>query len=224
MLAGEGVTAIWNDVVPEGRADFLAWHMQEHMAERVGLPGFRRGRRHAAMDAATSPAFFTLYEADTLEVLQGHDYTNRLNGMTPWTQRVMGTLRGTRRALARVVESHGPGLGGVMLTLRFEMAEGWQAAVPLVRAAADRPGIAGAHLCVTDAAASGAGSEEQRTRQGDAAPPSWFVLVEAADAAALDGLLTDAAMSATGVPPVAARGVYRLEFALGSVLMARPDG
>lgn len=214
-MAGEGVTAIWNDVVPEGRADFLAWHMQEHMAERVGLPGFRRGRRYVALDVTTSPAFFTLYEADTLQVLQGHDYTNRLNDMTPWTRRVMGTLRGTRRSVARVIESRGLGLGGIMLTLRFEVAEGWEAAVPLLRTAADRPGVAGAHLCVTDAGASSAGSDEQRTRRGDEGPPSWFMLIEGADAAALEQLLSGRELASADVPPVAARGVYRLEFARG---------
>lgn len=213
MLAGEGVTAIWNDVLPEARADFLAWHMREHMAERVGLPGFRRARRHVALDAATQPAFFTLYEADSLQVLQGHDYTNRLNGPTPWTRRVMPRLRNVARVLAQVVESRGAGLGGILLTLRFEADA--QAAMPLaalVRAAADRPGIAGAHLCRSDLVASTAGTEEQRSRAGHEAPlPAWFILVEAADPEALAGLLPAAELAAAGAGP-ALRGLYRLEF------------
>jgi hypothetical protein len=221
MLAGEGVTAIWNDVLPEARADFLAWHMHEHMAERVGLPGFRRGRRHVALDATTQPEFFTLYEADTLQVLQGHDYTNRLNGPTPWTTRVMATLRNTARALARVAESSGPGLGGIMLTLRFAAPPAAEPALAaLVRQAATLPGVAGAHLCVTDAAASGAGTTESASRQADAAPPAWFILVEAADAAALEGLLPDAALASAGAALPVARGLYRLEFLRGKTAFA----
>ena len=83
MLAGEAVVAIWNGIAPEARARFYDWHVNEHMPERVGIPGFRRGRRFIAVDAATHPEFFTLYEADTIEVLKGQDYANRLNDPTP---------------------------------------------------------------------------------------------------------------------------------------------
>src|ERR1700730_11880409 len=85
-LAGQGVAAIWNDILPEGRADFFEWHNREHMPERVGIPGFRRGRRYIALSGA--PEFFTLYETDSPEVLVGQDYLNRLNNPTPLTQRV----------------------------------------------------------------------------------------------------------------------------------------
>lgn len=211
MQVGMGVTAIWNDVLPEARADFLAWHMREHMAERVALPGFRRGRRHVALDATTQPAFFTLYEAESLDVLTGHDYTNRLNGPTPWTQRVMATLRSTTRVLARVEQSQGTGLGGVMLTLRFAGTQDASAAAPLLAGIAERPGIAGVHRCATDAPASGTETAEQRAREGDATLPAWFILVEAADAAPLAGLLPDAAFTAAGIA-TPQRGLYRLEF------------
>lgn len=212
MQAGQGVTAIWNDVLPEGLDAFRAWHLREHMPERVALPGFRRGRRLVAADGATRPTFFTLYETDGLHVLRGADYAQRLNAMTPWTQRVMGTIRGTARALAEVVESHGAGVGGAMLTLRFDARED---AAPLLIdqlcAVAQAPGVAAAHLCRTDADASRTGTAEQRTRQGDAVPPGWFILVEAADRAALDGVLPDGVPGALGR---AERGLYRLELLL----------
>ena len=82
-LAGQAVVAIWNDIAPEGRIEFYEWHNREHMPERVGIPGFRRGRRYIAKYGA--PEFFTLYEADTAEVLVGQDYLNRLNNPTPLT-------------------------------------------------------------------------------------------------------------------------------------------
>ena len=50
-LAGEGAVAIWHDIAPEGREDFYAWHGEEHMPERVGIPGFLRGRRYVAIEA-----------------------------------------------------------------------------------------------------------------------------------------------------------------------------
>ncbi len=82
MLAGEGAVAIWNGIAEEGRKDFYDWHLHEHMPERLGIPGFLRGRRYRAADKETKPEFFTLYETSTFEVIQGLDYLNRLNAPT----------------------------------------------------------------------------------------------------------------------------------------------
>jgi hypothetical protein len=213
MLAGEAVVAIWNGVTPEGRAEFYAWHLQEHMAERVGIPGFRRGRRYVALDAATQPEFFTLYEAETMQVLQGQDYANRLNAPSAWTKRATQGFRDTSRGLARVVESRGVGVGGVMMTLRLDAPDSATAAIAaLVRDAATAPRVAGAHLCIADAEASGVQTAESRARTDIAAPPSWIILLEATDAEALAALLPDAALHAAGAVGAIRRGTYRLEF------------
>src|SRR5262249_45357292 len=90
-LAGQGVGAIWNDTLPEGRAEFYEWHNREHMPERVGIPGFRRGRRYIALDAR--PEFFTLYETDGPHTLSGAEYLTRLNNPTPWTLRATRAFR-----------------------------------------------------------------------------------------------------------------------------------
>ncbi len=212
MLAGEAVVAIWNGVTPEGRADFYAWHLHEHMAERVGIPGFRRGRRYVALDAATQPEFFTIYEADSMGVLQGQDYANRLNAPSAWTRRATRGFRDTARALARVVESRGVGPGCVMLTLRFEAQPAAEPAIAaLVREAATRPRITGVHLCIGDEAASSADSEEIRGRTDILPPPSWIILAEATDAEALAPLFGANVLTQAGAgAPV--RGLYRVEF------------
>ena len=76
-LAGEAVVSIWHGIAPEGRDAFYAWHVHEHMPERVGIPGFLRGRRYIAERGG--PEFFTLYEASTVEVLGG---SGRFDGAT----------------------------------------------------------------------------------------------------------------------------------------------
>jgi hypothetical protein len=213
MLAGEAVVAIWNGVAEEGWATNYAWHLTEHVPERVGILGFRRGRRYRAADAATHPALFTLYEAETIQVLQGQGYTDRLNAPTPWTREAGRFSRDTSRGLARVVASHGPGVGGAMLTLRFDAPVAAQAAVAaLVREAAGAPRVTGAHLCVADATASGLVTEEKRGRTDIGAPPTWFALVEATDPEALAGLLPDAEMAGAGATGPFLRGTYRLEY------------
>jgi len=208
MLAGEAVVAIWNGIAPDARDDFYAWHNTEHMPERVGIPGFRRGRRYIAAEAGTHPEFFTLYETDTMQVLQGTDYTNRLNDPTPWTRAVTLGFLDTARALSRVVVSHGPGAGGMMLTIRFDCDDQHLPALrALVRAAGQAVRVTGAHLCLGDRAASEVRTTETKDRTDIVASPNCFIMVEATDVPALAQILEDRALSGAG-----ARGVYRLEY------------
>jgi hypothetical protein len=213
MLSGEAVVAIWNDITASGRDDFYAWHLHEHMPERAGIPGFRRGRRYIATDDATQPEFFTLYEADAMGVLQGSDYLSRLNAPTPWTRRATAEFRNTSRALARVLHSEGPGTGGVALTLRFDARH--ERALPLaalIRQAATAPRVTGAHLCAADDEASGQRTAESAGRTDLQPPPSWFAMLEATDREALADLLPEPELRAAGGMGAMARGLYRLEY------------
>ena len=213
MLAGEAVVAIWNDIAPEARTQFYDWHINEHMPERVGIPGFRRGRRAIALDAETQPEFFTLYEADRFEVLTGADYAARLNDPTPATRAVTAQFRATTRALARVVESLGPGPGGILLTLRFE-AEAMLAPElsAITRSCAGVPRVTGAHLCRTERDASALGTAETSARSDIEAPPAWFLLIEAADPLALDLAAVQQGVRAAGAHGPFVGGRYRLEY------------
>ncbi len=214
MLAGHAVVAIWNDITDEGRAEFYAWHLHEHMAERTAIPGFLRGRRYAGIDGAT-PAFFTLYEAEDMATLQGPGYLARLNAPSPWTRTATAAFRNTSRALARVLATHGPGAGAVALTLRFDAPSA--ATTPLralLRQAATRPRITGAHLCAADPDASAATTAESAGRTDLQRPPTWFAMLEATDPAALDGLLPDPDLLSAGTTPPL-RGLYRLEYTQG---------
>ena len=210
MLAGEAVVAIWNGVAPEAREQFYDWHINEHMPERVGIPGFRRGRRYIAADPATHPEFFTLYELDTLEVAKGADYTNRLNDPTPGTVASTSRFLDTFRALSRVLLSEGPGAGGAILTIRLDFPD---AALHDLRDAVSAcrglPRVTGAHLCQGDAAASAVRTTETKGRIDIREPPSRFIMVEATDVAALASALPDSALPAARA---IVRGIYRLEY------------
>ncbi len=188
MLAGEGAIAIWNGISDEGRADFYAWHLSEHMPERVGIPGFLRGRRYRAADDKTHPEFFTLYETQTFEVTQGADYLNRLNAPTSWTKRATAHFKTTSRSLARVVASFGVGSGGALLTLRFDIPDAESerkklAAVTMNVAAL--PEITGAHILKGDDEASGTKTAESKDRTDIEQPARWVILIEACSIEAL---------------------------------------
>ena len=181
-LAGMGVVAIWHDLLPEAKEEYCEWHSREHMPERVGIPGFRRGRRYLAVSG--TPEFFTLYEAESPEVLGGQDYLNRLNAPTEWSRRVMPSFRNFSRAICRVVFTNGVGSGGVMLTMRFDIDPARRAdALEALTRRILPPltfgnGIAGAHLCLTDEAISNVETAEKKTRPDALRVPAWIVLIE----------------------------------------------
>jgi len=183
------------------------------MPERVGIPGFRRGRRYIAADAATHPEFFTLYELDTMEVAKGSDYANRLNDPTPGTVASTSQFLDTYRALSRVLFSEGPGAGGVIQTIRLDFPDAALGAVrALVSASRTLPRVVGAHLCQGDLAASSVRTTETKGRTDIKQPPSRFIMIEATDTEALAEVLPDSVLADVGVRGPIERGVYRLEF------------
>lgn len=193
-LAGLGVVAIWHDLLPEAKDAFYEWHNREHMPERVGIPGFRRGRRYIATSG--TPEYFNLYEADSPEVLGGVDYLTRLNHPTPWTKEVVASFRNVARGICRVLYSTGVGQGGTMLTLRFDVPEESAADVAatlrqrLLPPLVDGPGIAGIHLCRADEAISRIETAEKKARSEGTQIPQWVVLVEGASDTAVASAAT----------------------------------
>ena len=181
-LAGMGAVAIWHDLVPEAKREFYEWHNREHMPERVGIPGFRRGRRYIALRGA--PEYFNLYEADSAEVLGGQDYLNRLNAPTEWTRRVVPSFRNVARSICRVAHTSGVGSGGTMLTMRFDIPPMHRARAVLALTRdvlpplAFRPGVSGVHLLLADEAASKVETAEKKARADATEVPTWVILVE----------------------------------------------
>lgn len=179
-ILGKGAVAIWHDIAPEGREEFYAWHGGEHMAERVGIPGFIRGRRYIAIEADLE--FFNLYETEDADVVRGPDYRARLDSPTPWTMATVRHFRSVARALAEVVASRGSADGGLIATLRFDLADGSLAPAELAECLlpdlCETAGIAAAHLLAADMSASGEGNAEQRARGSANAVPRHALLVE----------------------------------------------
>jgi hypothetical protein len=184
MLSGQAVVAIWNGITEAGRAEFYAWHVTEHVPERVSIPGFLRGRRYRAIDGKTHPEFFTLYEVESFEVTTSKGYMDRLNTPTPWTKTATAAFRDTSRGAARVLASAGPGSGGILATVRFNVTPDQEkparsALTDLMPAIAHLPMVTGAHLAATDTDVSRIKTVESKSRTDVQAPPSWFVLIEA---------------------------------------------
>jgi hypothetical protein len=227
-LLGTGVLAIWNGIKPEAEAEFVAWHVREHIPERVGLPGFLRGRRYVARDG--HPKYFNFYETATSGDLSSAAYQARLNAPTDWTRRVVAHFLDTSRTICDVAFSLGTGEGGVIEAITFETTWSPQAVSDGLRAAleaalADIPGLVGVHLLQGQAAAGQAATAEKALRGGPDKVAAWILLVEASTAEALQqfraGAGADAELARHGGAGAIARGIYALQFALTKAELAR---
>ncbi|WP_108658822.1 hypothetical protein [Acuticoccus kandeliae] len=221
-LIGTGAVAIWHDIMPEGRDQFYDWHGNEHMLERVGIPGFHRGRRYIALDADLE--FFNLYEADSLDLLKGPLYQDRLNSPTPWTVETVKFFRSVNRSLVHVAHSRGATEGGLCATLRYDVPDEavpghTEAARTLLDGIAALPEIAGVHLMVSDKAASAVDTAERKARSEANRIPAWIAMVEGwGDAPRFMDLcrerLAPAAFTAIGADAVEGLGLYQLQISV----------
>jgi hypothetical protein len=204
-LLGNSALAIWHDIAEGGEADFHEWHSREHLVERVGLPGFNRGRRCVAVDAA--PRFFILYEVDNLAVLTSPPYLARLDDPTPWSARSVANFRDTNRSLCAVRHSIGNGVGSAMLAL--DMGAVPELSADALARLAAAPGITGAHLLAGDRAASATETAEKRLRARPDQISDRVLLIEGHDEGAVA-----LAREACGAPASATGGLYRLQHVL----------
>jgi hypothetical protein len=83
---GQGLLAVWTDIPATIEADFNGWYDDEHLAERLAVPGFLTARRYLSIDGV--PKYFALYDIVDAQVLHSETYLKVLNNATPWTQRV----------------------------------------------------------------------------------------------------------------------------------------
>ena len=165
MNAQPGILAIWNDVTPGREADFDAWFQGEHLVERLGVPGFRFGRRHEAVSGA--PRFFVFYVTDGPEVLTSKPYLERLDNPTPMTRMIMSEVfKNMNRTLCRRVARRGDFRGSHAVTVRFNEAVDEAALTRRMDELAKDHAVAAAELWI--AADAGAPvSMEEKLRGGD---------------------------------------------------------
>lgn len=223
-LLGTGLLSVWNDIDAADEAAFNDWYRSEHLAERVGIPGFLRARRYHALDAGEAPAYGALYETETPEVMASAAYRRRLDDPTPLTVASLARFRNMHRTVCRIAASFGRGVGGALAALRPVPPEDQAAAFDrwlggdALPAVAAEPGIVGAHLARAVPELTRNDSVETRAREGPDRIDGRLVLVEAAspEAArrALDRHLSPDAIARYGVDARTESALYRMIHAL----------
>lgn len=117
-MTGTGVLAVWNNRVKEHEANYENWYQSEHLPERLGVPGFLRGRRYQAVVGDLE--FFTWYEVASPAVLRSEPYKACLANPTPWTQEIMsGIFTDASRTVCRREVLAGEVFGAAAVAIRF---------------------------------------------------------------------------------------------------------
>lgn len=82
---GNALLMVWCEVPPEKEAEFNRWYNEEHLAERLAIPGFLSAARYEALKG--SPKHLAYYELENESVLQSDAYKRVSTNPTAWTQR-----------------------------------------------------------------------------------------------------------------------------------------
>lgn len=206
-----GILAVWNDRSEAIKLEYERWYVNEHIPERLAVPGFRTARRYEAVNA--DRAFFTYYDVDNPDVLLDPIYTARLANPTPLTRSMMPHFSGMVRSVFTESLREGAGLGGALAVARY--MSGAPSRLPRAALQAVDPGeIVSAKLWQPAAANVRTDTPESRTRSTPDAVASGAIVIEvmrdaaaAAIAAALTRELSNADVSI---------GCYRLLGAYGN--------
>jgi hypothetical protein len=161
----QGVLAIWNDIRDGRESDFEFWYKNEHFPERLGVPGFRLGRRYEAVSGV--PRYFCYYLTDTPDTLTSAAYIERLNNPTPLTRSMMtDVFLNMSRTMCRRVKRFGAMSGALCVTVRFHQAADQAPTLSMLDKIARADGVACCELW-SSADSGKSVSKEEQLRGGD---------------------------------------------------------
>ena len=111
---------------PAMEEEFNAWYDQEHLAERLAIPGFRSATRWVADVPPGEGKYLATYELDSVAVLASSAYLKRFKNQTPWSRRCLGKAVVFKRWACEQVtpgsaDPH-PGAGALLLNREIPQA------------------------------------------------------------------------------------------------------
>jgi hypothetical protein len=82
---GTGLLMVWCDVPADKEPEFNRWYTEEHLAERLSVPGFLGAARYEALKGG--PKHLAVYELESPAVMESEAYKKVSNNPTPWTKK-----------------------------------------------------------------------------------------------------------------------------------------
>ena len=106
MTKEKGLLMFMTDIDAAHEAEFHRWYEEEHLTERMAIPGFITARRFQAIEG--SPKYLALYDLETPDVLQSAVYRHIVGaGKSAWTRRMESLfINGRRNVYVGLTERH----------------------------------------------------------------------------------------------------------------------
>lgn len=187
-LQGKAALFVWKNYIGDDEDAFNEWYIREHVPERVGIPGFLRGRRYEAVSGTRKYAAF--YETVDAEVLVSDTYMHFTRQPDANTRHFISRFGDGVRSVMDTVASAGAGAGAAASFLAFGVAEGREAelvdwaAGTLLPGLVKAQGVVGAHLLATNPEIL-VTSQREHLRPDDTVF-DWILMVEATRPEELD--------------------------------------
>jgi hypothetical protein len=83
---GTGLLMVWCDVPADKEPEFNRWYNEEHLDERLSVPGFLSAARYEAVKGG--PKHLAVYELESADVMQSAAYKKVSQNPTAWTQKI----------------------------------------------------------------------------------------------------------------------------------------
>jgi hypothetical protein len=161
-----GILAIFNNVAAGREPDFEEWFQHEHLAERLGVPGFLLGRRHEAVSG--QPRYFNFYQTQSADVFKSKAYLTRLDRPTPMTRMIMSEVfKDMIRTVCHRTFRLGAMRGVATITVRFSERPDESVVKAAVETLMQDRAVACGEIWSAVSAREFPVSEEERLRGGD---------------------------------------------------------
>ena len=107
-MTNRGLLLTITEPPPGMEEEFNAWYDEEHLPERLSIPGFLSARRWVCDAPSGEGKYLATYELESAAVLASPQYLARFEKPTPWTRRCLGKAVVFRRWAC---EQNEPGAG-----------------------------------------------------------------------------------------------------------------
>lgn len=163
---------MWNDVAPGFGDEYERWHANEHVPQRMDVPGFLRARRYSN-PVAPRQRYCVIYDVDSLATLGSSAYRAILDGADDRTEKMMSQFRDFTRGTCEIIYDHQRYTGGAIRIWRFQAPRGQQATLlnqilPAAEELAGLPDVTAVRLLACDRWAPAPQTREREIRERSA--------------------------------------------------------
>jgi hypothetical protein len=119
-MSRRGLLLTLTEPPPAMEEEFNAWYDDEHLAERLAIPGFLSARRWVKDCRPGEGKYLATYELESPAVLESPAYLARYKNQSPWSKRCLGKAVVFKRWACEQLESQDPHPATKALVLTFE--------------------------------------------------------------------------------------------------------